>query len=85
MPTEIAGQMLTVGAAKANLPPKQLLVCGMLAGPYLSIATGMAVTAAVQTGQWIVVVVIFPFGLGLVMLLGAELITGSFALLPLSS
>ncbi len=50
-PTEIAGQMLTVGTAKANLPPKHLLVRGMLAGAYLGVATSMSVTAAVQTGQ----------------------------------
>jgi len=84
-PTEIAGQMLTVGTAKANLPPKHLLVRGMLAGAYLGVATSMSVTAAVQTGQWIVGTMIFPFGLVLVVLLGTELITGSFALLPVAS
>lgn len=81
-PTEIANQMLTVGTAKANLPAKQLLIRGMLAGAYLGVATSMSVTAAVQTGQWIVGAMIFPFGLCLVVLLGTEMITGSFALLP---
>lgn len=84
-PTEIASQMLTVGAAKANLPAKQLLIRGMLAGGYLGVATSMSVTAAVQTGQWIVGAMIFPFGLCLVVLLGAEMITGSFALLPVAA
>lgn len=84
-PTEIAGQMLTVGATKAGLPARQLLVRGMLAGAYLGVATSMSVTAAVQTGQWIVGAVIFPFGLCLVVLLGTELITGSFALLPVAT
>jgi formate transporter len=84
-PAEIAGQMLTAGAAKANLPAKQLLVRGMLAGAYLAVATSMSVTAAVQTGQWIVGAMIFPFGLCLVVLLGTELITGSFALLPVAT
>lgn len=42
----------------------------------------MAVTAAVETGYWIVGSILFPFGLALAILLGAEIITGSFALLP---
>jgi formate/nitrite transporter len=42
----------------------------------------MAVTAAVETGYWIVGSMLFPFGLALAILLGAEIITGSFALLP---
>jgi len=84
-PTEIASQMLAAGAVKANLPVRQLLVRGMLAGAYLAVATSMSVTAAVQTGQWIVGAMIFPFGLCLVVLLGTELITGSFALLPLAT
>jgi formate/nitrite transporter len=84
-PTEIAGQMLAAGVTKVSLPVKQLLVRGMLAGAYLAVATSMSVTAAVQTGQWIVGAMIFPFGLCLVVLLGTELITGSFALLPLAT
>jgi len=84
-PTEIAGQILAVGTAKVNLPAKQLVVRGMLAGAYLAVATSMSVTAAVQTGQWIVGALIFPFGLCLVVLLGTELITGSFALLPVAA
>lgn len=84
-PTEIANQMLTAGTIKANLPVKQLFIRGMLAGAYLAVATSMSVTAAVQTGQWIVGAMIFPFGLCLVVLLGTELITGSFALLPVAT
>ena len=84
-PTEIAGQILAVGTAKANLPVRQLVVRGMLAGAYLAVATSMSVTAAVQTGQWIVGALIFQFGLCLVVLLGTELITGSFALLPVAA
>jgi len=84
-PTEIANQMLMAGTIKANLPVKQLLIRGMLAGAYLAVATSMSVTAAVQTGQWIVGAMIFPFGLCLVVLLGTELITGSFALLPVAT
>lgn len=81
-PPNIARAMLAAGTAKARLPIKDLLIRGALAGAYLAVATSMSVTAAVQTGQWIVGALIFPFGLCLVVLLGTELITGSFAILP---
>lgn len=59
-PVDIASQMLSAGALKVNLPVKQLLIRGMLAGAYLGVATSMAVTAAVQTGMAIVGALIFP-------------------------
>lgn len=81
-PADIASNMLASGALKVKLPVKQLLVRGALAGAYLGVATSMAVTAAVQTGLPIIGALIFPFGFCLVILLGTEIITGSFALLP---
>jgi formate/nitrite transporter len=74
--------MLAGGALKLGLPARHLVIRGMLAGAYLGIGTSMAVTAAVETGFWIVGSVLFPFGLALAILLGAEIITGSFALIP---
>lgn len=73
---------MATGADKLALPARHLLVRGMLAGAYLGIATSMAVTVFVETGYWIAGAILFPFGLVLAVLLGTELITGSFALLP---
>ncbi|MGH7256031.1 MAG: formate/nitrite transporter family protein [Nitrospirales bacterium] len=81
-PQDIANSMLAAGALKVTLPVRDLLVRGALAGAFLGVATSMAVTATVETGLPIVGALIFPFGLCLVILLGTELITGSFALLP---
>ncbi len=81
-PPDIAKTMVAVGTVKCGLSPLPLLWRGALAGAYLAVATSMAVTAAVQTGLPIVGAIIFPFGLCLVILLGTELLTGSFALLP---
>lgn len=81
-PQDIVGSMVNAGALKVNLPVKHLLIRGALAGAYLAVATSMAVGAAIQTGQPIVGALVFPFGLCLVILLGTELVTGSFALLP---
>jgi formate/nitrite transporter len=81
-PHGIVESMLAGGAFKLNLPRRHLVIRGMLAGAYLGIGTSMAVSAAVETGYWIIGSVLFPFGLALAILLGAEIITGSFALLP---
>jgi formate/nitrite transporter len=81
-PQGVVESMLAGGVYKLNVPPRHLILRGMLAGAYLGIGTSMAVTAAVETGYWIVGSLLFPFGLALSILLGTEIITGSFALLP---
>ncbi len=84
-PYGVVDSMLAGGALKLSLPPRQLVLRGMLAGAYLGIGTSMAVTVAVETGYWILGSLVFPFGLALAILLGAEIITGSFALLPVAA
>jgi formate/nitrite transporter len=81
-PQGVVESMLAGGAVKLDLPARHLVIRGMLAGAYLGIGTSMAVTAAVETGLWIVGALLFPFGLALAILLGTEIITGSFALIP---
>jgi formate/nitrite transporter len=81
-PQEVVKGMLATGQMKLDLPVHQLLIRGALAGAFLAVATSMAVVVAVETGLWIVGSLLFPFGLCLAILLGMELITGSFALLP---
>lgn len=81
-PQEIVREMVATGAVKLETPPRHLLIRGALAGAYLGVATSMAVTAAVETGSWLVGSLLFPFGLCLAVLLKTEIITGSFALLP---
>jgi len=80
----IVAAMIQAGANKAKLPPSDLLIRGMLSGALLGIATSLAFGAAVQTGQPIVGALIFPVGFVMIVLLGLELVTGSFALLPMA-
>jgi len=84
-PQQIVKDMVNAGGLKLDLPVRHLLIRGALAGGYLGIATSMAVTAAVETGSWLVGSLLFPFGLCLAILLRTEIITGSFALLPCAS
>ena len=81
-PHGVVDSMLAGATFKLDVPPQHLVIRGMLAGAYLGIGTSMAVTASVETGFWIVGSLLFPFGLALAILLGTEIITGSFALLP---
>jgi len=83
-PADVAVAMLDVGKRKLTLAPSDLLIRGMLSGALLGVATSLAFTGAVQTGQPLVGAIIFPVGLISIVLLGLELITGSFALTPLA-
>ena len=81
-PSQIVNQMIDSGTAKANLPPVQLLLRGGLAGAILACATTLAFTATAQTNLGIVGAAVFPVGFVIIVLLGLELVTGSFALIP---
>jgi len=83
-PAEVVENMVRSGAAKAGLPVKDLLIRGMLSGALLGVATSLAITATVQTGLPLVGAAIFPVGFVIIVLLGLELVTGSFALVPLA-
>lgn len=78
----VVESMLAGATLKLNGPARHLVIRGMLAGPYLGEVTSMAVSVAVETGFWFVGASLFPFGLALAILLGIEIITGSFALIP---
>ncbi len=82
-PNAVVAAMVNAGISKARLAGFDLLVRGALSGALLGAATSLALGAAVQTGQSIVGAVIFPAGFVMIVLLGLELVTGSFALLPL--
>jgi formate/nitrite transporter len=83
-PARIVGSMIEAGAVRARLPALQLLVRSALAGAFLGVATTLAFTALAQTGLPIVGALIFPVGFSMIVVLGLDLITGSFALLPMA-
>jgi formate transporter len=82
-PADVAAAMINAGRNKLALSPVDLMIRGGLAGGILAAATSLAITAAVQTGQPLVGALVFPVGLILIVLLGLDLVTGSFGLLPL--
>jgi formate transporter len=82
-PADLASAMVNTGRNKLALSPIDLLIRGGLAGAILAAATSLAITGIVQTSQPLVGALIFPVGLILIVLLGLDLVTGSFGLVPL--
>lgn len=82
-PQEVVSTMIESGVSKSKLPARDLLVRGMLSGALLGIATTLAITGSLQTVP-LVGALIFPVGFVIIVLLGLELVTGNFALLPLA-
>ncbi|TFD74373.1 formate/nitrite transporter family protein [Cryobacterium fucosi] len=83
-PDRLIHDIIHSGVDKSNLTVKQMFVRGTLSGAILGAATTVALTAATQTGLPIVGAVLFPVGFAIILLLGLELVTGSFALIPLA-
>jgi len=83
-PSDVVASMIDVSLKKLALAPRDLLIRGAISGALLGAATSLAVGAAVTTGQSIVGAIVFPVGFVMIVLLGLELVTGSFALLPLA-
>lgn len=83
-PADVVSMMIESGRNKLRLEPRDLLIRGALSGALLGTATSFAITGAVSTGQPLIGAIIFPVGLVIIVILGLELVTGSFALLPLA-
>ncbi len=83
-PTDVVASMVDAGLKKLALGPRDLMIRGALSGALLGAATALAFTGAVTTGQPLVGAIIFPVSLVMIVLLGLELVTGSFALVPLA-
>ena len=82
-PVDLASAMVETGRRKLTLSPIDLVIRGGLAGAILAAATSLALTGIVQTHVPLVGALIFPVGLILIVLLGFDLVTGSFGLVPL--
>ena len=83
-PSDVVVAMIDASQKKLALRPRDLMIRGALSGALLGAATTLAFTGAVTTGQPLVGALIFPVSLVMIVLLGLELVTGSFALVPLA-
>ena len=83
-PKEIASNMMNVAIAKSTLKIKDLLIRGALSGALLGISVTLAYLVTIQTTLSVIGALVFPVGFIMVIILGLELATGNFCLLPLA-
>lgn len=83
-PAEFSAQMVDAGAKKALMSTKDTLIRAYMAGAILALAAAFAVTIAVNTGHFIIGALLFPVGFCTLYLLGFDLLTGVFTLVPLA-
>jgi formate/nitrite transporter len=81
LPPDVLSGALAAAEVKAKLSVKDMLIRGFLAGAFLGFATALAVLVRTQSVGF-AGAIIFPVGFVLLVLLGFELATGNFALLP---
>ena len=86
-PGEMIAAYSAAGRGKLNRPTASLLLLGILAGAIIAVAAAATNTAAYGIADtWTlrtVCALLFPFGLGLVVVTGAELFTGN-CMLPIT-
>jgi len=81
-PKELLQDAVQLAKRKSELPARDMLIRGILAGAFLGYATSLVFMVSSQGLAPIVGAILFPVGFVMLVLLGLELVTGNFALLP---
>ncbi|HEY2822467.1 MAG TPA: formate/nitrite transporter family protein [Candidatus Acidoferrum sp.] len=81
-PKDLVREAVELAARKADLSIKDMLIRGAMAGAFLGFATSLVFTVYSQGLPPIVGAILFPVGFVILVLLGLELATGNFAVLP---
>jgi len=81
-PGELLETAVSAASKRAELSVRDMLLRGFLAGAILAYATSLAFVVTTQGLAPIVGAILFPVGFVMLVLLGLELATGNFALLP---
>jgi formate/nitrite transporter len=81
-PKELLQDAVQLAKRKSDLPARDMLIRGILAGAFLGYATSLVFMVSSQGLPPIVGAILFPVGFVMLVLLGLELVTGNFALLP---
>src|SRR3984893_11339198 len=81
-PKDLVQEALQLAKKKSELSIRDMLIRGILAGAFLGYAASLAFMVSSQGLPPIVGAILFPVGFVILVLLGLELVTGNFALLP---
>jgi formate/nitrite transporter len=84
VPTEFVTKMVDAGESKLLMSTRDTLIRAYMAGAILALAAAFAVTVSVNTANPLLGAVLFPVGFILLYLMGFDLLTGVFTLVPLA-
>lgn len=83
-PKELAKRIIDAGETKVFMSTRDTLIRAYMAGAILALAAAFAVTITVNTGEPLLGAVLFPVGFCILHLLGFDLLTAVFTLVPLA-
>jgi len=83
-PAEFSKKMVDAGEAKVFMSTRDTVIRAYMAGAILALAAAFAVTISVRTGEPLVGALLFPVGFCMLYLMGFDLLTGVFTLVPLA-
>lgn len=83
-PAEFVSKMIDAGESKVFMSTRDTLIRAFMAGAILALAAAFAISVSVNTGQPLAGAILFPVGFCLLYLLGFDLLTGVFTLVPLA-
>ena len=83
-PAEFVTKMVDAGESKLLMSTRDTLIRAYMAGAILALAAAFAVTVTVNTGNPLVGAMLFPVGFIMLYLMGFDLLTGVFTLVPLA-
>ncbi|MFA4840543.1 MAG: formate/nitrite transporter family protein [Agrococcus sp.] len=83
-PADLVVRMIDAGQAKVLMSTRDTLIRAFMAGAILALAAAFAVTVSTRTESPLLGALLFPVGFCLLYLLGFDLLTGVFTLVPLA-
>jgi formate/nitrite transporter len=83
-PKDLATKIVDAGESKVIMSTRDTLIRAYMAGALLTLGAAFAVTIGVKTGEPLVGAMLFPVGFCMLYLLGFDLLTGVFTMVPLA-
>lgn len=84
IPSEFVSKMVDAGESKVFMSTRDTVIRAFMAGAILALAAIFAITIAVNTGHFLLGAILFPVGFCMLYLMGFDLLTGVFVLVPLA-
>ncbi len=83
-PNEFVTKMVDAGESKLLMSTRDTVIRAYMAGAILALAAAFAVSITVNTGNPLIGALLFPVGFCMLYLMGFDLLTGVFTLVPLA-